>query len=154
VGHSRGGAITLRTLDTLPDLGRAQEIKVAVVSGGVYASDLGLQTSAFKNMDNQQVIQCLMASYNMSEADVIALYRARSPDVPQNHDKIVTPIFIAQGTADTRVLPENAKRLAADLAKMGVKYKLKFYPGAGHNFEEPQLSEFLRDCQAWFQENS
>jgi len=149
VGHSRGGAVTLRTLDTLPDLGRAKEIKAAVVQNTVYSVN-----RAYKEEKNREIRKKLMAKYHLSEEEVQALKRDRLPDVPRNHDKIVTPIFIAYGTKDTYVLPENSKKLAADLAKMGVKHKIKGYPGARHSFEGPQLSEFLKDSQAWFAENS
>jgi len=149
VGHSLGGAITLRTLDTLPDLGRVREIKAAVVQATVYS-----ENRAYKEEKNQEIRTELMEKYHLSDQEVQALKRSRSPDMPQNHDKVAVPIFIAHGTADTYVPPDHSKLLAADLAKMGVKHKLKLYPGARHTFDEPQLSEYLRDCQIWFQENS
>lgn len=154
VGNSRGGAITLRTLNKLSELGRVQEIRAAVVQGTVYSWDAMIKSGSLKNPELQKDLEYFMAKFNLSKEDLIARYRASLPEVFANRYKIVTPIFIAHGADDIWVIPENSERLAADLAKMGVKHRLKLYPGARHSFEGPILQEFLRDCRAWFEENS
>lgn len=154
VGYSRGGAITLKTLNTLSDLGRAQEIKAAAVQGIVYSAEAMSRSQVLNDVRAEKDILVLTRKYNKSRDELAALYQSELPDIPESHNKIVTPLFIAHGAEDTWVLPENSEKLADDLAKIGVKHKLKLYKGAKHGFEEPQLSEYFKDVQLWFLENS
>lgn len=45
------------------------------------------------------------------------------------------PVFIAQGLADTRVDPSNARALDAALTSDGVAHQVVFMPGIGHGFD-------------------
>lgn len=160
IGHSNGGAITVKTLDRLAELGRARDIQAASVDGGVYSYEAmlkseGITESRAERGDPTSPALIYMRRYHISKEELQARYQASLPDVPANHDDIVTPIFIAHGSEDYTVHPDNARQLAADLAKLGVKYRLKFYPGAGHNLDaSPRWNEYIRDLQTWFQENS
>jgi dipeptidyl aminopeptidase/acylaminoacyl peptidase len=159
IGHSYGGAITIRTLDRLTELGRAGDIKAASVEGSVYSYEAMLRSQAVGERvakgDISGPLAAYMNKYNLTEEEVMRRYRVSLPDMLENHDRAVVPIFIAHGSEDTYVHGDNARQLSGDLAKLGVKQKLKFYPGVKHNLDQsPRWDEYVNDIQAWFRENS
>ena len=58
------------------------------------------------------------------------------------------PVWIVHGDADDIVLPENDRRVARELDRLGVAYRWSEYPGVRHNCWDRAFSE--ADFLPWF----
>lgn len=52
--------------------------------------------------------------------------------------KLVVPLFVIQGTADTVTLFDDVQNMVAKLDSLGKSYQLTFYAGATHSFNWPE----------------
>jgi pimeloyl-ACP methyl ester carboxylesterase len=66
-----------------------------------------------------------------SGANTAPLFAALGKNDPE-HLRIKTPLFIAQGTADTTVFPQLTAALQKQLTALGAKLSYKTYPGVNH----------------------
>ncbi|HEY1594748.1 MAG TPA: lipase family protein [Thermoleophilaceae bacterium] len=80
-------------------------------------------TSSFGALAPSQLIQ--------SSANLTPLFTALGKNDPQ-HLRIKTPLFIAQGTADTTVFPFFTNSLVTELGQNGAKVDYKTYDGITH----------------------
>ena len=62
-------------------------------------------------------------------------------------DKILPPVLICQGTADWRVVPEQAYKMDRALTAAGQEHKLIVYEGADHSL---QGTSYVKDVLDWF----
>jgi len=126
-GWSRGGMMTYLSII------RTDRIKAAVVGGGV--SDLFMMKDHRPEMETY-VYRELMPDYDKNKK---ALLDARS--AVKHADKIckTTPILIMHGTADWRVVPQQAIALASELLKEKVPFRLVLFEGGDHGLSEHRV---------------
>lgn len=136
VGHSRGGMMTYLAC------ARDTRIRAAAICAGL--ADAFIMYDRFHDgeYDMHQDCQELIGGtpQQMPEA-----YRARSAVCWA--DRILPPLLILQGTADWRVVPQQAYKMDQALTAAGKEHKLIVYPGADHSLKG---TGFLQDIQAWF----
>ena len=134
-GHSRGGMMTYLSC------ARDSRIKAATIGAGV-ADCFMMYNSREQSM--KDVFHELVGG---SPEELPEAFRARSAVCWA--EKIMPPLLICQGTADWRVVPEQAYKMTAALAAAGKEYKLVIYEGADHSL---QGTSYIDDVLAWFKE--
>jgi pimeloyl-ACP methyl ester carboxylesterase len=77
--------------------------------------------------------------------DRTALFAVLGKNDPQ-HLRIKTPLFMAQGTADTTVIPTFTDQLDQELTAKGTKIDYRHYQGVTHGGVVPAAN---RDALAW-----
>jgi pimeloyl-ACP methyl ester carboxylesterase len=95
------------------------------------------QASAFGSLTPAQLFR--------AGADLTAGYALLGKSDPE-HLKIGTPLYVAQGAADTTVIPGFTDALVQQLTSAGAKIEYKHYPGIGHG---GIVSAALTDTLAW-----
>lgn len=135
-GHSRGGMTTYLAC------ARDARIRAAAVSSGLADSFIMYNRIHDGEYDMKGVYQDLVGGgYDvMPEAFV-----KRSAVCWA--DKIIPPVLICQGTADWRVVPEQAFRMEEALRRADKEHKLIVYEGAGHALSG---TNYIADVIAWF----
>lgn len=137
-GWSRGGMMTYLTLM------KSDKFKAAAVGGAV---------TNLKEMDDKRggemgvyVYSELMPGYGKNKDSVMAIRSAiyHADKLPKT-----TPILLVHGTSDWRVIPEQSIKMALELQKYKVPYRLVMFEGGDHG-----LSEFRKEVndqvKAWF----
>jgi len=137
-GWSRGGMMTYLTLM------KSNQFKAAAVGGAV---------TNLKEMDDKRggemgvyVYSELMPGYEKNKDSVMAIRSAifHADKLPKT-----TPILLVHGTSDWRVIPEQSIKMALELQKYKVPYRLVMFEGGDHG-----LSEFRKEVnaqvKAWF----
>lgn len=134
VGASRGGMMTYLAL------ARGIRVNAAAVESGP-VDIAGLQK---KRPDFEQMWATMIPDFDRHRDE---FYRSRSAILWA--DRIRTPVLIFQGTADWRVEPRDALRMADKLQELGRTYALVMYAGDDH-----ALSKNREDCERrtleWF----
>ncbi len=135
-GGSRGGMMTYLALT------RTERIQAAVIRCGV--ADLTGWTE--DRSDMQQVYEELIPGF--SPGDESALKRRSAVYWAEKLCK-TTPILLMQGTADWRVNPLSALRMAEALLKTRHPYRLVMFEGSDHTLNEhaEERDQLTRD---WF----
>jgi acetyl esterase/lipase len=150
-GHSAGGHIALTTAATLPDhtLDHSDDdpdvpISVAAVIDcyapvSFHPGDVAMLQMGPAGIDlaailaNQRsdgalpAIDLLEKSCTQAQADAISPLALVGPDYP--------PTMIVHGTADVLILPANSRRLADELARLGVISELVTFAECNHEFD-------------------
>ncbi len=67
---------------------------------------------------------------------------------PQNLRKINAPVLGIFGAQDKGIPPEDVKKFAESMKRLGKKVEIKIYPGAGHAFENPNNTAGYRPADA------
>ncbi len=137
-GWSRGGMMTYLTLM------KSNHFKAAAVGGAV---------TNLKEMDEKRggemgvyVYSELIPGYEKNKDSVMAIRSAI-----YHVDKLpkTTPMLLLHGTSDWRVIPEQSIKMALELQKYKVPYRLVMFEGGDHG-----LSEFNKEVddqvKAWF----
>jgi dipeptidyl aminopeptidase/acylaminoacyl peptidase len=134
-GGSRGGMMTYLAL------ARCHRIRAAVVRSGV-ADLLDMR----RRPDMEEVFRELVPGYAQGDVDALA---ARS--AVQWYDRLCkrTPILILHGSADWRVDPGSALRLAEGLLKARHPFRLVLFEGSDHLLTE-HVAERDRLTREWF----
>lgn len=135
-GHSRGGMTTYLAC------ARDTRIRAAAISSGLADSFIMYNRIHDGIYDMKEVYHDLVGGgYDeMPEAFV-----KRSAVCWA--DKIIPPVLICQGTADWRVVPEQAFRMAEALRRAGKEHNLIVYEGADHALTG---TDYITDVVAWF----
>lgn len=135
-GHSRGGMMTYLTC------ARDARIKAAAISSGLADSVMMYHT---REQSMKDVYHELVggAPDQMPQA-----FFDRSPVCWA--DRIIPPVLICQGTADWRVVPEQAYKMDRALTDAEKVHKLIIYEGADHSL---QGTTYLQDEITWFREH-
>ena len=134
-GGSRGGLMTYLAL------ARTHRIRAAVVRAGV--SDL---VDMRRRPDMEEVFRELVPGYAQGDQGALAVRSAA-----HWHDRLCkrTPILIMHGSADWRVDPTSALRLAEALLKVQQPFRLVMFEGSDHLLSE-HLDERDRLTREWF----
>jgi pimeloyl-ACP methyl ester carboxylesterase len=80
-----------------------------------------------------------------ADANLASAYPLLGRSDPE-HLKIATPLYIAQGTADTTVIPGFTDQLDQELTAAGTKIDYKHYPGIAHG---GIVTAAAKDTLAW-----
>ncbi len=118
LGDSRGGMMTLLALK------HGATVNAAAVRAAPTDFSAGLK----RRPEGEQLFATLIPGYSDHKA---ASQEERS--AVNWPEKINAPLFIAQGTADWRVDPTDALRLAQGLQANGKRYSLAMYEGDNHS---------------------
>ncbi len=135
-GGSRGGLMTYLTL------ARTDRFAGAVIRAGV--SDLISWQEERPEM--AEVFRDLIPGYDPADASTLL---SRSPARWPERLSKTTPILMLHGTADWRVSPESALRMASALLESQHPVQLVLLPGSDHSLSEHQ-SERDRLTRDWF----
>ena len=136
IGHSRGGLMTYLAC------ARDTRIRAAGICAGL-ADSVQMYYSREDSM--KQVYHELVGG---SPEEFPEAFAQRSP--VQWADKILPPIIICQGTADWRVIPEQAYSMDKALTEAGKEHKLVVYEGADHSLKG---TNFVNDIMDWFDQH-
>ncbi|KAJ3381832.1 hypothetical protein HDU92_005101 [Lobulomyces angularis] len=69
-------------------------------------------------------------------------------------NKIIKPLFIAQGGNDVRVPTSESEEIVAAIEKNGGSVKYALYPNEGHNFTKPSnKTDFFQKCEIFLKEH-
>ena len=137
-GWSRGGMMTYLTLM------KSNKFKAAAVGGAV---------TNLKEMDDKRggemgvyVYSELMPGYEKNKDSVMAIRSAiyHADKLPKT-----TPILLLHGTSDWRVIPEQSLKMALELQKYNVPYRLVMFEGGDHGLREFR-KEVNDQVKAWF----
>ena len=132
-GHSRGGMMTYLAC------ARDSRIKAATIGAGLADSVMMYET---REQSMKDVYHELVGG---SPKDMPEAFEKRSAVCWA--DKIIPPILICQGTADWRVVPEQAYKMDRELTKAGKEHKLIVYDGADHSLKG---TTYIKDVISWF----
>lgn len=135
-GHSRGGMMTYLCC------ARDNRIKAAAVGAGLADCFTMYET---REQSMKDVFHELVGG---SPAQVPEAFRARSAVCWA--DKIIPPILICQGTADTRVIPRQSCDMAQALKAAKKECKLIIYGKADHSLVG---TAYIDDVVQWFREH-
>ncbi|MGO4894126.1 alpha/beta hydrolase family protein [Flavobacterium sp. W21_SRS_FM6] len=139
-GSSRGGMQTFLAMQKMP------EIKaVATIAG---ASDL-LRELKFRQA-MEKVYENRIPNYAANKE--VELDKRSVLKWADKLNKNV-PILIQHGDRDTRVSVENAKWLAATLAKLEHPHKLSIYKDEGHGFSPKTRPTAIKELADWFHQH-
>ncbi len=134
-GHSRGGMMTYLALK--------QHIPVNAAVVGAGPTDL--EATAKHRPEMQEVYAELIPDYATRRSEVL-----RERSVLHWADRIEVPVLILHGTADWRVDPAEALRLASRLQELGKTYSLTMYAGDDHGLSRNREDRDRRILE-WFQ---
>ena len=135
IGHSRGGLMTYLAL------ARTDRLDAAVVSGGVTDSYLVIEDRP----DMEQYVYAeLVPDYEQVKDAALA---ARSPILWTDQLCKTTPILLLHGSADWRVHPTSALRMADALYASRHPFRFVFLEGADHGLSEyrDEVARMIRD---------
>ena len=136
LGHSRGGMMTYRACAI------DNRIRAAAIGSGL--ADVFIMYDRFHD-----------GEYDMHQ-DCIELIGGTPEELPEEYkkrsavcwaEKIIPPVLICQGTADWRVIPEQAYKMDRALTAAGKEHKLIVYEGADHSL---QGTNYTKDVLDWF----
>ena len=136
LGHSRGGMMTYRACAI------DNRIRAAAICSGL--ADVFIMYDRFHD-----------GEYDMHQ-DCIELIGGTPEELPEEYkkrsavcwaEKIIPPVLICQGTADWRVIPEQAYKMDRALTAAGKEHKLIVYEGADHSL---QGTNYTKDVLDWF----
>lgn len=133
IGHSRGGLMTYLAC------ARDERIRAAGICAGLADSVMMYRT---REESMRQVYHELVGG---SPEECPEAFFQRSP--VQWAEKILPPIIICQGTADWRVVPEQAYAMDRALEAAGKEHRLVVYEGADHSLKG---TSFVDDIMDWF----
>ena len=136
-GWSRGGMMTYLALT------RTDRIKAAAVGGGV--SDLEAMIADRPDIGTHVAAE-LIPDY---ESNKEAALKARSAINWANKFPKDVPLLIMHGTSDWRVKPDQSMKLAIELEKERVPFRLIMYEGADHGINEFD-ADVLEQVSNWF----
>lgn len=132
-GHSRGGMMTYLCC------AQDKRIKAAAIGAGI--SDCFMMYES-REQAMKDVFHELVGG---SPAEMPEAFKERSAVCWA--EKIIPPVLICQGTADTRVIPQQAYKMDAELTKAGKQHKTIIYEGADHSLVG---TTYIDDVIAWF----
>ena len=136
VGDSRGGLMTYLAL------ARTDRVRAAVVWAGL--SDAHANVSARPEMESE-VLARLVPGWETGRE---AALDARSPVLWADRLDRTAPLLLLHGTADDRVAPETALRMAQALLEADHPVRLVLYDGADHGLS-PFRGESFAETVRW-----
>lgn len=150
LGHSMGGAVTLRAMRAL-----GARVKAGAVwstsGGGGLAYLMGRELAERSGEDHAGVSKPVLDGL-MHELQELGQGVAADDVYPLNNaDKIEAPISIQHAAGDTSTPAAASMDLAARLYLASKDYQLKIYPGSDHLFSGEQFSRAMERDIAWFE---
>ena len=146
IGFSRGGMMTYCAL------ARSKRIRAAIVVSGM--ADLALNLKSRPNM--AEVYRAQIPSYHLHPEQSLAERSAVRWAEKIDKD---TPILVLHGTADLRVLPEEALEMAGEFYRSKQPFRFVMFEGGAHGLPEYTAEvdrlllnwfhDYLRDGKKW-----
>lgn len=137
MGWSRGGMMTYIAMT------KSDRLKAAAVGGAV--SDLNAVVLDRPEMETNVAAELIP---NYEENKVAELKKRSAIEWPDQFPKDV-PLLIVHGTSDWRVKPDQSMRLALELEKERIPFRMIMYEGGDHGINEFR-SEMMKEVRNWF----
>jgi len=150
-GHSLGGHITLM------DLVVSEDIKAAVIWGGVVGSYDDILYNWQSKVSYKPDAEDLRLR-NLGSQQLLSLYGApdtnpafwNSIDPTNNLDLVSVPLQIHVGLSDNQVPPLFSEDLYSKLKELGKVVEFYSYPGANHDIASPSFSVAMERTISFF----